>query len=371
MYKLNQIKLELIRESVQRLTDVSDEDYFGEAYKDYVSNSTLKLINPAEGGTPQKFLSGFKDKKQSDALDLGTAVHQMTLEKDKYYVSDVEKPSGKVGEVIDRYFAYTSNGMEDKEAIILACQESDYYKNNLTDVRIANVLKAGEVYLSHLVDSHACTGCITLTSEMKGKLDNCLESIQGNPLAVEALTPPGVVYNEDVLIMDAVATMPSPDEDSFEDVEVNIKLKAKIDCWAVDVENKVLTLVDLKTTGNGVNNFNSTTYEQLGLDGDLYVRKNEGSFQKFRYYRQMALYSEMLQAYAEQTYGFDESWTYNIQMVVVETTPPHLSHVFTVTQPWLNIGTVEYTSLLRRVAFHKVHGWDNFVDLDRRKITEI
>ena len=53
-----------ILSSINRV-DMSDEEYFSKTYKNYVSNSRLKNINPAEGGspslykTPPSFSSGF------------------------------------------------------------------------------------------------------------------------------------------------------------------------------------------------------------------------------------------------------------------------------------------------------------------------
>ena len=46
-----------ILESLQVL-DIPDSEYFGEKYRDYISNSKLRLINPDEGGSPELWKQG-------------------------------------------------------------------------------------------------------------------------------------------------------------------------------------------------------------------------------------------------------------------------------------------------------------------------
>ena len=43
-------KIEFLPETLS-MKVISDEDYFSSEYKQYISNTKLKLINPDEGGT--------------------------------------------------------------------------------------------------------------------------------------------------------------------------------------------------------------------------------------------------------------------------------------------------------------------------------
>lgn len=52
---LENCKIEFVPESIERKI-ISDEEYFTQ-YPDYISNSQLKLINPAEGGSIDKFFN--------------------------------------------------------------------------------------------------------------------------------------------------------------------------------------------------------------------------------------------------------------------------------------------------------------------------
>ena len=378
MYNINSIKIKLIDESSSRLLDISDEEYFGsEDMKSFVSNSSMSLINPAQGGNPSKFLTGFKDKKSGGALELGTAVHRMSLEKDKYFVDDVVRPSQKVTDVMELYSKYLKEGVDEIKAITDACIQSDYYSSKLTQTRIDNVLRDGKEYLDHIYDRENCNGCIVLTQEHKDKLDKCLTSVQNNVKISELLNKTNTEsyksYNEDVFIMKIEAKVPPKEVDEFEDKTIEIWLKAKVDNWSIDFENKIVTLNDLKTTGTSISDFVGAEIDNMTLKGEIYKTKTYGSFEKFHYYRQMAFYMRILKAYVATEYDATEenNWKFKCNMLVVETNDMHYSHVFEVGERWMNVGTYEYESLLKRIAYHKEFGYDSFTNIVLNGVTII
>ena len=67
---LDKYKVEFLRETVH-LKELSDAEYFSSDYKQYVSNSKLKLINSDEGGSPQKFKDGIKSEYNA-SFEFGT-----------------------------------------------------------------------------------------------------------------------------------------------------------------------------------------------------------------------------------------------------------------------------------------------------------
>ena len=376
MYNINDVKIKLITNSVERLVDIPDEDYFGEGYKKYISNSSMTLINPSQGGSPSKFLTGFSNKKSGGALELGTAVHRMLLEKGEFFIDDVVKPTGKVAQIMETYFSLISEGCEDLDwAIREACIEAEYYVGKLTQVRIENVLRDGKVYLDHLYDKENCQGCITLTQDHKDKLDKCLESVKNNKTLLHLLegelSNNFIRHNEDVFIIKVEAVIPPKDDGDFEDKTKELLIKAKIDNWSIDFENKVVTLNDLKTTGNSIADFAGGTSENMNLDGEIYTTKIEGSFSKFHYFRQMKLYLDILKAYAEKEYGACEEngWTFKCNMLVVETNAPHYSHVFEVGHKWMALGEYEYMNCLKRIAYHEEYGYDSFTNINLNNTT--
>lgn len=63
--KLDDIKLEPLIETL-RLEKVEDSIYFNSPiYKNRISNSRLGLLNPKQGGDPEKFFGGFKSSFNS------------------------------------------------------------------------------------------------------------------------------------------------------------------------------------------------------------------------------------------------------------------------------------------------------------------
>ena len=65
-----------------RNMQMSDDEYFSEKYKHFVSNSRLKWIDPTAGGSPKAFKSNPKVKTSS--LLIGSAIHELLLQPDEF-----------------------------------------------------------------------------------------------------------------------------------------------------------------------------------------------------------------------------------------------------------------------------------------------
>jgi len=389
LYDLSKIQIEFLLDTVKRLEEIPDEEYFGPAYRDYISNSQLKLINPEEGGAPTRFLEGFSSDTKSSALELGSAVHQMILEKDKYFLSPVDKPSGKVGAICDRYHKYlTTSDISEYDCLVQACEDEDYYKGKMTQKKYDDVLIKGQEYLEFLKTQDKNPGVIILTEQQKEKLDGCLKSVKTNKLLMDLLFPPNFVeddfsnkelidilsFHEDVMIMDFKASIPSEEFDDplFNEI-IELKLKSKIDNWSINFTHKIVTLNDLKTTGKPLNTFPGITSQRTDVNGDTYTVFEKGSFQNYHYYRQFAMYLFILKKYVESAYGsiIDDTWKFNVNVIVVETNKPYLSHAFKIGNKWIKTGYDEFINLLKRVSYHKLRGFDKFVEMDFKTVTEI
>ena len=70
-----------ILSSIKRI-DMSDEEYFSKTYRNYVSNSRLKNINPIEGGSPSLYKNPPHFSTQS--LIVGSAVHERLLQPESF-----------------------------------------------------------------------------------------------------------------------------------------------------------------------------------------------------------------------------------------------------------------------------------------------
>ncbi len=334
---------------------MSDTEYFGNGLKGYISNSQLGLINPDQEGSPEKFQQGFKDQEQSNSLDIGSAVHALILEPTKYEIIDFDKPTGKVGPIIEHAFMFYEGEYSTEEALRMGCIKYDYYSNSLTDARLKTLWEKGKDYYFYLADNGCDPSKLVLTKDNREKSLGAVKSVKAHSLAMNTLFPYDEIfdistYNEDVITMDVQLEV--------DEVIVPISLKGKIDNFSVNFDQKQLTLNDLKTTGKPVDKFMGYNWHDPKYESGIFV---EGSFQRFHYCRQMAMYGWMLWNYAKCNYELDKSWKANVNMVVVESQPPHEVKVYKINKEWINKGYQEFVSLIKRVAWHSVHGYDKIL----------
>jgi hypothetical protein len=360
-------KFKLVKGSVKRLHGIDDADYFGEEYSDYVSNSSLKYINPDEGGSAFNYKN--RVSQQSDSLELGSAIHKMILEGDKYILSEVDKPNGKLGVVVDKaYWLYNLASHLGKtvtleELVREAATMADYYTGVLTEDRINDAVDKGRAYFEFLVRKGDRRDIVVLTPALKGRLEKSVSSIKANRDIMSLIRPSGDIFDvrhfrEDVIVAEAM---------------VNgrvLKLKCKVDSWSIDFDNKVITLNDLKSTGASIQGFMGkyVTVFEPGEGTEILSRKEfvGGSFQKWHYHRQMGMYAMMLKASCVEEFGITdiEQWEFKVNMVVAETLPPYNAYSFDVHNGWLEAGVLEMEDLLARVAWHEQNGWDKIMELD-------
>lgn len=324
---------------------MSDELYFGNGLPGFTSNSKLGLINPKQDGTVAKFNSGFEDST-SDFFKLGTAIHALVLEPDAYKLSNMIAPNGTSRDIIDTTHKLVSrkNGaLTFEEALQLAITLHGYYGGKPGPKRTATLVETTAEYYRYISNS-AEEGEIILDAEMKATAISCVKAVRENEKAYELLidsdksTPDflktKLFFNEDVLTC------------VYNRNGTDYNFKAKIDSWYIDTKEKVLCLTDLKTTGAQIENFMGRSVIEIQGFCDMVESYKHGSFHKYHYYRQMYMYLEMLKLYAAQEYGFDETWSVKVGMVVVETTNRNRCQVFEVTDDLLLAGQLELEYIL-------------------------
>ena len=131
------IKLTVLEDSIEFL-DIDDSEYFSSKYADYISNSKLSLINPAQGGSIEKYETGFAGGSYSSALEFGSAVHELILQPESFYLEEgISKPTAKLGATVDAVFSFRKKGYSIIKSIRMASDKVDYYKGKLT----INVIK--------------------------------------------------------------------------------------------------------------------------------------------------------------------------------------------------------------------------------------
>lgn len=336
---LRDIKISPILDSVRR-EKISDEIYFRD-YKDYISNSKLKLINPAQGGSIESWLSGFKDSANT-SLILGSCVHSLLLQPESFTLGPkLDKPTAKLGAVIDSIRKHRKLGHSIYTSIELACKEIGYYLKSYKD-KIPNIIKSGYKYyiksLQYNVDN-----TWLLSDKDHTIVSNCLKSLKDINVK-RILSPIGLFgeeiesYNEDAFFMSF--------DIKYRELSGMLKIKMKADNWTIDTDSKTIVLNDLKTTGHLCCQF-----MQPG-----------GSLETFHYERQFAFYLYVLLRYCEKTYGYNpEEWTIKCNVIVVETTADNRAAIFPITEELLEKGRREFCKLLKMVAYYELVGYESEV----------
>lgn len=335
---LSDIKLSPNLESIRR-EKISDEEYFSKEYSDYISNSRLKLINPDQEGCPEKYKIGFTGETTT-SLSIGSAIHELFLQPESFTLGpDLNKPSAKLGLVIDAIKAFRTSGHSIYNSIVKACRKVHYYENSINIFRIKAIIKDGLKYYwnsKNITDD----SIILLSAKDRVTVSNCVSNLRSSCQIRNLVQPKDLFgdyilsYNEDAFFIDIHAR--------FEEKECTLKLKMKADNWTIDPDNKIITLNDLKTTGHLIGQF------------------MEDSFVKFHYSRQFGMYLWMLLRYCEKEYNYNPTdWTVRCNVIVVETTANNSAGIFPINLDLLEQGRKEFCKLLKMVAYCEMNEYSN------------
>lgn len=339
--KLEDFTIVPILSSLRRV-DMSDDEYFSKTYRDYVSNSRLKNINPEEGGSPALYKNPPHITSQS--LCLGSAVHQAVLQPESFVMAPkLGRPTAKLGNCIDYIIKYRKQGCSIYESIIRASVSADYYKDRLTDTKIKEIIKKGLKY--YLASKSLKKNEIVLSDPDWDTATKCIKSLQNNQTIMDKLHPTTILgdeipsYNEDAMFIDYAVL--------YQGRSTILKYKMKIDNWTIDKDDKILTLNDLKTSFKPVNWFMNSEY---------------GSFVHYHYARQFAFYSDVLRMYCMKEYGYNQNdWTFKANVLVVSTSEDCSSKCYAINPTQIKRGRKEYQELLKRVAYYEMFGYDEEV----------
>lgn len=307
-----------------------------------ISNSSLSYINPAQGGSPKKFLTFFDDqveKKLSVHMERGTLLHDWHEHQDGFVISDMVKPEGVMGqwsEAVYNLLAQSEGGFRNysKEIVLLA--KGAFYSNIKDETKAFETFeKSGRDYVDGLFKAD---GKVIVTSKTGTILKAQISSLQAHKKANYML------FSQVSSTSQRIKELEIYWEVDVEGLDSKVKLKAKLDNIIIDFKNKVIYLNDLKSTGKPVALF-------------------KGSFVSFRYYRQIAFYANALFQYLLQIEQNPLEWSIVPRMVAVDNTPQFNVHTFTLAQEWVELGQKECGELISRVAWHiKNNEWSYTAD---------
>lgn len=336
---LDSIKITPLLDTL-RLEKIDDEEYFSEKYSNYISNSRLSLINPEQDNDPEAFFEGLsKHNKYSDALIFGSAVHELTLQPELFELSiDVDRPTAKMGFMADELY---NNFLEDTltdEAIIAASDKIGYYKGKMNKDRIQAVRDACSDYWNSRKQSCNTSTPIYLDPKSRERVISCVGALDKNKRIQKLLHPEGIMEtpiseNEQAILLDVQVEMPGVKP-------FILKLKAKLDNYTIDKETNTIVVNDVKTIGKILSYF-------------------EENFEKFHYYRELAIYCWLLSLCAKKHYGMEEC-TIKSNCLVVSTIPDFYTKVYEVTKKDFAKGFSEFTYLLKLVAYHVATEYKDF-----------
>lgn len=341
------LKIVPVLDSIKRM-DISDEIYFSK-YRDYISNSRLKNIDPNDGGSPEQYKN--PPHITTSSLNIGSAVHECLLQPDSFVLAPkMHKPTAKLGAVADYVYSHRSNDVPIEETICEASQHVGYYVNQINS-KIPMVIEKCTPYWEELDKPRwrkEGVEEIFLSDSDYDTVSGCLNSCFANKQIMDKLHPVDVFgdpvesYNEIAFFIDFLVTYQCKKC-------TTLKFKMKADNYTVDKENKIVTLNDLKTSGKPVAWFMNTEY---------------GSMQHYHYYRQMFLYNWVLWLYCQKHYGASKEagWKSECNMLVVQTFPDFGSRCYNVSTGWLKKGKQEGEELLKRVAAHQMFGWGTEIE---------
>ena len=343
---LSKTAIRILPETI-KLIKITDAEYFSAEYKEYISNSKLGLADPNNDGSREKYESGFSSD-YSASFELGSAIHAKVLQPEEFIISDIRKPSGKLGLFAEYVYDFRQTGKSIKESILLASEKANYYSGKFTITREKTAIKQSlPFYLNRIRFKEEPTNKVTLylSDASASKFTKCMDGIERDPNVLNTLRPKGLLsdpecYNEYAIFAEAEVTLESGE------VKI-VKLKAKLDNFTIDHETQVYTLNDLKTTGKPVSFFMGNTVTQVGDDGSISKVWHDGSFQKYSYYRQMGMYLWLLSCYMQQN---KLNYKPKANMVVVETIPEFRTKIYPVKPKDIKKGLDDFKRLLIMVS---------------------
>lgn len=330
---IKQIKITPIIDSL-KLENISDEEYFSEYKKDYISNSRLGVL--VKDGV-EAFFKGIP-QVYNPSFETGSLIHTMVLQGNDYEVIDgVFKPTAKAGLMADALYKPDGTTPTDDE-IKAQSYIVGYYKDKLTENRLTEFKQKAEPYwrdryLYETNNPKSNKKRIYTDQRNFELLNNCIDALNKNKSIQNLLHPddslsPVMVMNEHTLLMDIQMEVPGYEPRIY-------KLKAKLDNFTF--EDDTITVNDLKTTSKPASIFDP---------------------EYFHYQREIAFYSFLLKLFIKKEHGIENPKVKG-NFLVVSTIPEYTTSVVPMTPKLFKSGWAEVVYLLRNVAyFNQVKGYD-------------
>ena len=304
---------------------------------DAVSNSSLKYINPEEGGHPRKYQS-FKagnEKISSLSLDRGKLLHKWVENRDSFEVSEVDAPHEEAIKWLNLVLSLEKEWSKDNleelpsetlESFILSTKEKitfhDNYKKKEAILALFHSFSGYYNFIKYPSNK------IALTRATRDILFNCYQSLYVHPIANDLLFKESegeTVLNEQAIYFEYL----------------NVPCKALLDRIIIDEANKKIKIIDLKTTAKSAALYKDT-------------------FDYYHTYRQLAFYKlAIMHLLSDLGYKYISQYKITCHIVAVETFGSFITQVYEVDQTYITKGTQEIISLLSDIKWYNDRGnWE-------------
>ena len=322
-----------------------------------VSNSSLRHINPQQGGSPVEFKAHWDGKAPSlrtSSLEFGNLLHLAVLEPHLcVYEIDKTNTPDKIRDILKEMYSSlqasndlanaiigddaTIGPLEDHVyAVIEACNRLAYGRTWRDETRINKVMSQGSAYWELLRN----TDKFIITQDQFELMERCMHSVQNTSHEMTEL-----LFSKQ---KDKEGEYHNELEVHWEWPRYKFPLKGKIDRLWIDHKKKEFQIIDLKTTS-----------KTLGLFHE--------SFQTYHYARQVAFYEMAADQWIMQTYGerYKPSLMRDHAICAVETKGANRAGLFSLCANTLQAGRNEMDELLDRVNHHFTHdSWVQEMELE-------
>lgn len=315
-----------------------------------VSSSILKHINPLEGGSPMKYYDEFhnlvKRKKDSMAVELGKLAHMYKLQPHLFEIESLNKPTEQLLVWCDAIYDLVKDKLNPEidlfdiisdDLISEVKRKLDLYRNISKEDTLLKTFKTEQVK-EYLMFKHSSSDKIMLTQTVKNKLVGIQYALDNNE-TVNMLIEPSASFSvfKEIPLLFRLKVSPLGGG-----LPLLIDLKAKPDLVRVNRSKLIIQLIDIKTSFSSAYQLNN--------------------FLSYRIYRQLAVYRQAILKNIE-FFGLSKdnlpNITFEYKIIAVETQDRFHCVVHKINPMWITSdGNTEFTSLLKRIAFHETYSYD-------------
>lgn len=315
---------------------MTDKEYYSD--KSMMTNTMLGwiMVGP-KYFKKQLSLVGLEKIDEETYLIFGNAVHCKLLESDKfskqYYVRRYDAPSNAVQKKFCSILI--SHNKSDKKSLEMAFKMS-YSTAKLSDkIVLNNATTLFKSYKDYIIQEQTNSNKIGLSktdyAKIKAIENNVKLHKRANELLFKRNSKLVIVQNEEVIKWEYEGT----------------KFKSKLDRFIIDLKNKKIILIDVKT--------HSSKKEDVPFTDSF-----SKSFSYFNYDRQLYMYSVALRAYFKEKYSDYNIVNFTIEhkIIALQKNFDNQVKVFDISDDIIYKGGHKFTRAFEAYLFYEENGYD-------------